>query len=368
MRYVGSIVMGTSPKARLVRAAAILIMAATIVLAFTLPALAQTKYVIRDGDDIIVCMSNSDDPKVVLQQAGLKLGESDTYTTQKNAGVSEIYINRVQMISIYCDGQMIVVGSYGETVADVLASANITLADTDRVSCSLDMETYDGLSVRVTRVRTEVVSYDQVLVHTDAIYEAASLQPGEETVLTQGSDGKACCTAMVTYEDGEEVGRRVLSRQVVEEPVDGLILRGVDRSVKEQENSGDADYRLHYYTPVTPSAGQQNTSAPLPYIPGTTQTFKGKVEFTATAYTCDGEIGITATGTTARVGAIAVDPRVIPLGTKMYIVSADGQYVYGYCTAEDTGGAIKGNIVDLYYDTYDECIQFGRRNVVIYFV
>ena len=50
----------------------------------------------------------------------------------------------------------------------------------------------------------------------------------------------------------------------------------------------------------------------------------------------------------------------------MYIVSDDGQYVYGYCVAEDTGGLIKGNRVDLYFDTYDECINFGYRPVTIY--
>ena len=86
----------------------------------------------------------------------------------------------------------------------------------------------------------------------------------------------------------------------------------------------------------------------------------------ATAYTCVGYTGTTATGTTARVGAIAVDPRVIPLGSRLYVVTDDGQYIYGYCTAEDTGGAIKGNIVDLYFNTWDECIQFGRRNCTVY--
>ena len=64
--------------------------------------------------------------------------------------------------------------------------------------------------------------------------------------------------------------------------------------------------------------------------------------------------------------AIAVDPRVIPLGTKMYVVSTDGEYVYGYCTAEDTGGLIKGYRLDLYFDTIEECYGFGARNCIVY--
>ena len=87
-----------------------------------------------------------------------------------------------------------------------------------------------------------------------------------------------------------------------------------------------------------------------------------------TAYYCPNpELwNITYTGTEVQVGTVAVDPNFIPLGTKMYIVSADGEYVYGYAIAEDTGGAIKGKIVDLFFNTYDECIEFGRRDVKIY--
>ena len=66
------------------------------------------------------------------------------------------------------------------------------------------------------------------------------------------------------------------------------------------------------------------------------------------------------------MGAIAVDPTVIPLGTKMCVVSNDGQYVYGYCVAEDIGGGIKGNKIDLYFDTYAECWDFGVRMCTVY--
>lgn len=75
---------------------------------------------------------------------------------------------------------------------------------------------------------------------------------------------------------------------------------------------------------------------------------------------------MTALGTTARYGAIAVDPSVIPYGTQMYIVSDDGVYIYGYAVAEDCGGAIRGNMIDLYFDTVAECFEFGRRACTVY--
>ena len=77
-----------------------------------------------------------------------------------------------------------------------------------------------------------------------------------------------------------------------------------------------------------------------------------------TAYTWTGNT--TFTGTWPKQGTIAVDPDVIPLGTQVYIVG------YGFATAEDTGGAIDGEIVDLYMDTEEACIAWGRRDAVVY--
>ena len=77
--------------------------------------------------------------------------------------------------------------------------------------------------------------------------------------------------------------------------------------------------------------------------------------------------GITASGARAKRGTVAVDPRVIPLGTKLYIKSlTPGVPDYGFAIAQDTGGAIKGNKIDLFMNTVWECMQFGRRPVMVY--
>ena len=94
--------------------------------------------------------------------------------------------------------------------------------------------------------------------------------------------------------------------------------------------------------------------------------FTGSMEVKCTAYTTgyDGVGTITATGTTVARGCVAVDKSVIPLGTTMFITS--GSHTYGMAHAEDTG--VRGAKIDLYMDTYNECIQFGRRNSVAYFL
>lgn len=94
-------------------------------------------------------------------------------------------------------------------------------------------------------------------------------------------------------------------------------------------------------------------------------TYRGEAQeilMVATAYSAE-QPGIgtrTAMGTRVRYGVVAVDPKVIPLGTKLYIEG------YGYAVAEDVGGAIKGNRIDVYFNTVKECYQWGRRVVKVY--
>ncbi|MBQ7936067.1 MAG: 3D domain-containing protein, partial [Clostridia bacterium] len=98
-----------------------------------------------------------------------------------------------------------------------------------------------------------------------------------------------------------------------------------------------------------------NSSAPAGY--------KKVVSMTATAYSAG---GTTATGRPAQWGVVAVDPKVIPLGTTVYVETSDGKYIYGTAVAADTGGAIKGNKIDICVNTRSEAYSFGRRTVNVY--
>ena len=100
--------------------------------------------------------------------------------------------------------------------------------------------------------------------------------------------------------------------------------------------------------------------APVEYV--------DKFEAELTAYTYN-EVGdsITASGEAARVGYVAVDRSVIPMHSYLYIVTDSG-FVYGYCYAKDVGGAVKGNIIDIFLPSTEDCIQFGRRSATCYVV
>jgi len=148
----------------------------------------------------------------------------------------------------------------------------------------------------------------------------------------------------------------------------------IDRSASVKQST-TATSRGNVRTSWGPDVYQKEDGV-LEASDGTLIEYEGVMQLEATAYCacyeCCGKYpgnkwyGITATGTRAKVGTIAVDPRVIPLGTKVYVEGLYGAKNYGYATAEDTGGAIKGKIIDLYFDTHRETINWGRQQVKVY--
>ena len=315
-------------------------------------ALAQNTYVITDGDRVVFHTSTATDPAAVLTEVGLSLGEDDTYTTQPGIVGSEITIQRSQLVTVNHRGEIFEVSSTEETVAQLLQQLNISLEDMT-VSVPLDAEPYDGMQIVVTHTVRATETYTASIPHETAYCSDASLPYGTEVVITEGIDGQALCTADVVYVEGQEVSRTVLQETVVTQPVQEVVAVG----------TGSEPLSLEDQRPVIADG--------MIILPtGEVLTYYGTHKVLATAYThtdagCD---FITATGTTVRIGTVAVDPTLIPYGTRMFIVTDDGQYVYGVSTAEDCGGGIKGDRIDLYFPTYEECMEFGRRPTTIYFL
>ena len=311
-------------------------------------------YVITDGERVVTYTTFATDPAEVLNQAGLTLDENDTYTTQTGEGVEEITICRSQRVTVCYHGEETVVTTFGETAGELLSRLNLEVGEYDVLSHIPDTLLDDGMALRVDSVIKRQESYTSTLPHETLLCNDASLPTGTREVLTEGVDGEMLLTADVLYVNGEETERAVLSETVTKAPVTEVVAVGTG----EIPESADPDAM-----PVI--AGGYIT---LPT--GEVLTYTGSAAIRATAYThtdagCD---MTTYTGTTVHKGTVAVDPRYIPYGTRMFIVSNDGAYVYGIAVAEDCGGDIKGDRMDLYFPTFNECIQFGRRVCTIYFL
>lgn len=311
---------------------------------------AKNTYVITDGDQVKVYSTYATNPAEVLDQAGVELEEGDTYVTQPGDGVSEITIQRSQQITINNCGEEIQTISYGETLGGLLNRLGITVQGDHSVSMAMDTLTYDGMTVYIDRIVEVEETYTVDIPYETVICYDPTMAEGQQEVLVEGVTGQVSCLANVVYVDAVESSRTILEETVVQQPVDEIIAIGTGTSAPQQG--------------LTIGDGFIVTET------GEVLTYYKAEEFKTTAYTktdagCD---DITATGTYARVGAVAVDPKVIPYGTRMFIVSNDGEYVYGIATAEDCGGGIKGNHIDLYFDTTAECFQYGVRDCTVYFL
>ena len=326
----------------------ILILAMTALLSQT--AFART-YVITDGDRVVTYTSFATDPEEVLDQAGLTLSENDSFTTDAVEGTAAITIRRARNITVHYQGQTTTTTTFGETAGELLHRLNLDVSGEDVVSHGLEEETYDGMVLRIDRVETLCQTYTSAISHEVIRCSDTTLPQGTEEVLTPGADGELLCTAEITYVNGEETQRRVLTETVTRMPITEVI--GVGTGAAE-EKSDQPIISDGYIT--------------LPTGEVLTYTRTDTVRATAYTHTDRGCDTVTSTGTTVHWGTVAVDPRYIPYGTRMFIMASDGSYVYGIATAEDCGGDIKGDRMDLYMPTYEQCMEFGRRRCTLYFL
>lgn len=310
-----------------------------------------TTYVITDGEKTVTYTTFETDPAQVLGQAGVPLEEYDTYTTETVEGGAAITISRAGKVTVHYHGQTMIVSSREETAGQLLQRLGLEITGEDVVSHGLEEKTQDGMVLSVDRIITSREVFSSAIPHEIQYRKDENLPAGTEAVLVPGQDGELLRTAEVTYVNGAEIHRSILEETTLRDVVTEVVAVGTG---KEEA------------APDKPVIGDGYILLPTGEV--LTYTRSDTVEATAYTHTDEGCDRITATGTTVHWGTVAVDPTRIPYGTRMFIVSNDGSYVYGIATAEDCGGDIKGDRMDLYMPTYEQCREFGRRRCTLYFL
>lgn len=229
-------------------------------------------------------------------------------------------IEHATEFKVTADGKTKSYKTLANTVGAALKDANIRLGENDIVSPDANAMLTKDMNIIVKRVQIKEEVIQEAVPFKTVKKDDSSLNEGTTKVVTEGVDGKDLVTYQITYIDGVESSRKELSRTAVTKAVDEVVARGT---------------RINFDG----------------------KTYSRKLVVKAYAYTGGGR---TAMGTRARVGEIAVDPGVIPLGTNVYIEGV------GPRRAEDTGGNIKGNTIDIYMDTESQCRSWGVRYVTIY--
>lgn len=238
------------------------------------------------------------------------------------------------------------------TVADALALAGIETDGTQIVSPISNTVINDDMTVTIKQVTYEEKTEVQKLEFKTIEKETDTLDAGETEVYQEGKNGEKQIIKEIKYIDGEKISEEVIETKTTKEPVDEIVYVGT-----REDNSASA----------SASSGTASSGNTFTDHNGATVVFKQVISGSGTAYTAPAG-ALTATGVAAYHGGVAVNPNIIPYGSKLYITSTDGSVVYGYATAVDTGGALMDGsaIVDCFYNSYDECVSFGRRNVNVY--
>ena len=277
--------------------------------------------------------------KNILEEANIEVAEQDEISIGLNTEVgadNKIDIQKAFQLTLVDGLEERQVWSTSTTVANFLKEQGITLGELDRVEKSLEDVITPNDKVAVVRVEKVTDVVEESIDFAIEKKNDSSVLKGKEKVVTQGKKGTVERTYEVVKENGKIVMKTLQSEKVTSKPTTQVVAVGTKVA--------------------TVTASRNNTSAGG----------KGKEFYvTATAYTpnCNGCSGITATGVNIKsnpnMKLIAVDPNVIPLGSKVWVEG------YGYAIAADTGGAIKGNKIDILVSSKSAAKNWGRKKVRI---
>lgn len=244
----------------------------------------------------------------------------------------------------------------GGTVEEALVTAGIKLGEDDKVSVPLSASLKKGLEIRIKRivfkdvVKTVAVDYKTKVQYDPDMYK------GESYVKRAGARGEKTEYYIEKTVDSVVKEEMLVGSTVTRKPINEILICGSKERIIPYGSTNSTVNSISELPAKIDIELDEN---------GRPKHYKQRLVGSATAY-----YGgyATATGEKPMPGRVAVDPREIPYHSKLYIVSCDGNYLYGYSEASDTGGFIynSNTLVDLYFHTYEECVQFGRRDVEVY--
>jgi 3D (Asp-Asp-Asp) domain-containing protein len=273
-----------------------------------------------------------DNPVEILQQAGIYLAAKDEFrlSTATVADGTVITVYRAIPVEVIFKDRSQVVISGKPTVGELAASLGYGPGK-GRTEPAEATAVTPMMKIRIAQLTEKIVTR-KVSVPPPVIRQPdGTLEKGFEEIVDDGADGLKEATVKLRLEDGVETASVTVKEKVLVSPKPQILNVGTRETL--QTSRGTVRFRQAYWMEATA------------YLP-----------------TDGGGHGITASGLPARNGIVAVDPRVIPLGTRLYVTG------YGPALAADTGGMIIGHKIDLCMEDYNDAWNFGRRMVKVYVI
>ena len=311
----------------------------------------------------------------VLKDNGIELGSNYSVNVDTNSvllTVDNVEVKRKASGELSYDGKTIVYQTEAKTVGELLEENNVKLNDLDRVIPEKSMALADVDKVTVIRVEVAELPSRQVIHYTTQNKDNPELESGVTKVVQVGVDGVSSQVERVMYENGVEVKREKIYDEIETEPITEIVEVGTKKIVQTPAPVVEAPAAA--VTPKVEAPAVVPTPVEKPQVSPTQTTVVTEAVKTntipegaipmiiqCTAYTATGNA--TASGVMPTANHTVATWSGLPFGTKIYIPATGITY-----TVEDRGGAVTQGIVDIYMNTYEECIQFGRQNLEAYII
>ena len=301
----------------------------------------------------------------VIKQEKLDVADTDTVNHSLDSRLEDgmiIIIENPIKVAIKVDGKVIKESTFSADVETVLSRCGVTLGEDDIVKPERGTVIKKNTKITVSRVTYKEVTKTEKQPYGTTYKDTSKMYKGATYVKSRGVNGEKEVVYRVKYVEGKKAGAEAISETITKEAVNQVVVRGT-----KKPSPG--------HTAASVTVGSKNVKTVSNFKLSSKYTsgenlvptsYKQKFNGPGTAYNGGYR---TSTGKVPEPGYVAVDPDIIPYGSKLWITSDDGRYVYGYAIAADTGGFTwngSGTLVDLYFNSEYECIQFGRRAVTIY--
>lgn len=271
----------------------------------------------------LACETTSYSVEELLEEQKIELVKEDSIMPEVDQALTDgtkVEITKAVPFTVQADGELKTLKALPQTVGDALDHYQIRVGAEDKVVPALSTPLTAGTEIIINRITTETQQVLEPVAYKTEIKGDGDLPAGTTKVVKKGKKGRDRVTYEITYSDGREIDSQEVKRERLKDPKAKVVAKSTRGMIQGAE-------------------------------------YVKKIAVKAYSYTGG---GTTASGTRARVGEIAVDPGVIPLGTNVYVEG------YGFARAEDTGGNIKGHTIDVYKNSKGECLNWGVRHVTVY--
>lgn len=295
--------------------------------------------------------TNAEAVSELLKNENIKIDEYDELNVPLNSKLQDnqtITIKRAISTTISIDGLQTQTMTCKATVGELLDEKHVVLSEKDKINWSLSQNIKSNMVIEIHTYQELTVTETEIIPFATEQKETEEMLVGEKRITQIGKDGEKIKTYKVIYIGGKETGKELVNETITQKPISAVTEIGIGEPVKPEPEPEPEPVKSQKVVKSSDNQAPKNYSKVM--------------TLRATAYTPNdgGGNGITYSGMPARFGVVAVDPNVIPLYTKLYIEG------YGEAIAGDTGGSIKGNRIDLCYESYDTVKKFGVRNVKVY--